>query len=336
VLVGRSAERVKAVADRHGLSRWTTSLDEALSDPDTSVYFDAQVTALRVPAVLAAIGAGKHVYVEKPTADSLEGALGLARAARDAGVVHGVVADKLYLPGLRKLRRLVDSGFFGRILSVRIEFGYWVFEGDWQPAQRPSWNYRTADGGGIALDMFPHWHYLLEHLVGPVRSVYCQLATHIPVRWDEQGRPYDATADDAAYAIVELDGGVVATVNASWTTRVHRDELVEVHIDGDEGSAVAGLRGCTVQHRSVTPRPVWDPDVPDPEPYRRQWTAVPDNAVYDNGFKTQWELFLADAHHGRPFRHDLFAGARGVQLADLALRSAREGRRIPVPPAERP
>src|SRR4051812_45260643 len=336
ILVGRSVDRLKAVADRHGLDRWTTSLDEALADPEATVYFDAQVTAQRVPAVLAAIAAGKHVYVEKPTADSLDGALDLARAARDAGVVHGVVADKLYLPGLRKLRRLIDGGFFGRILSVRVEFGYWVFEGDWQPAQRPSWNYRTADGGGIALDMFPHWNYLLEGLFGPIRSVYCTLATHIPRRWDERGQAYEATADDAAYAILELDGGVVASVNASWTTRVNRDELLEVHVDGVDGSAVAGLRGCKVQPKAVTPRPVWDPDVANPESFPEQWSPVPDNALFDNGFKAQWELFLADAYQGKPFWHDLFHGARGVQLALLALASAREGRRLPVPPMEQP
>jgi predicted dehydrogenase len=336
VLVGRSADRLKAVADRHGLQRWTTSLDEALADPDTSVYFDAQVTAQRVPAVLAAIAAGKHVYLEKPTADSVDGALRLARAARDAGIVHGVVADKLYLPGLLKLRRLVDGGFFGRILSVRIDFGYWVFEGDWQPAQRPSWNYRTADGGGIVLDMFPHWRYVLEELFGPVESVYSHVVTHLPTRWDERGEAYDATADDAAYAILELRGGIVVQVHASWAVRVNRDELLEVQVDGVHGSAVAGLRGCKIQDRAMTPRPVWNPDVANPDDFPAQWAQVPDNAVFDNGFKAQWEMFLADAHRGTPFRHDLWAGARGVQLASLALESARAGRRVPVPPLEQP
>jgi predicted dehydrogenase len=334
ILVGRSVERLKAIADRHGLDRWTTSLDEALSDPDASIYFDAQVTARRVPAVLAAIEAGKHVYMEKPTADTLDGALRLAEAARAAGVVHGVVADKLYLPGLLKLRRLVEGGFFGRILAVRIDFGYWVFEGDWQPAQRPSWNYRSADGGGIALDMFPHWHYVLEQLVAPVESVYCHTATHIATRWDERGEAYEATADDAAYAVLELRGGVVAQINAAWTTRVNRDELLSVQVDGTHGSAVAGLRGCKVQGRAVTPRPVWNPDVPSPEPFLAQWSAVPDNAEFDNGFKAQWELFLTDAYRGTPFRHDLSDGARGVQLAYLAMDSAREGRRLPVPPLD--
>jgi len=334
VLVGRSAQRLKAIADRHGLDRWTTSLDEALADPETSVYFDAQVTGLRVPAVLAALSAGKHVYVEKPTADSLDGALGLAHAARTAGVVNGVVADKLYLPGLLKLRRLVDSGFFGRILSVCIDFGYWVFEGDGQPAQRPSWNYRAEEGGGIALDMFPHWRYLLEGLFGPVQSVYSHVARHIPTRWDEHGQAYEATADDAAYSVLELAGGIVAQVNAGWTVRVNRDELLEVQVDGVLGSAVAGLRDCKVQQRAMTPRPVWDPDVPAPDHFREQWAAVPDNTVFDNGFKVQWELFLAAVHRGTPFRHDLFDGARGVQLAELALESARQGRRLRVPPLE--
>jgi predicted dehydrogenase len=272
--------------------------------------------------------------MEKPTADSLDGALRLARAARDAKVVHGVVEDKLFLPGLRKLRRLVEGDFFGRILSVRIDFGYWVFEGDWQPAQRPSWNYRAQDGGGIALDMFPHWRYVLEHLIAPVESVYSHVATHIPRRWDERGKPYEATADDAAYAILELRGGVVAQLCSSWTVRVNRPELVEIQVDGVLGSAVAGLHTCKVQDRAMTPRPVWNPDVARREGFEEQRAEVPDNARFDNGFKAQWEMFLGYAHRGEPFPYDLVDGAKGVQLAHLALDSAREGRRIAVPDLE--
>jgi predicted dehydrogenase len=334
VLVGRNAERLKAIADEHGLERWTTSLDEALADPAAEVFFDAALTTTRARNVRAAIAAGKHVYTEKPTADTLEDALDLARLAREAGVRNGVVQDKLFLPGLLKLRRLVEGGFFGRVLSVRGEFGYWVFEGDWQEAQRPSWNYRAEDGGGIVLDMFPHWRYVLEHTFGsPVRSVYAHAATHIPERVDERGERYEATADDAAYGIFELDGGIVAQINSSWTTRVNRDELVEFHVDGTEGSAVAGLRRCRAQHRSATPRPVWDPDVPAAERFREQWQEVPDNGAFDNGFKAQWELFLTHvATDGAvPFPYDLLEGAKGVQLAELAQLSAREGRRVEVP-----
>jgi predicted dehydrogenase len=334
LLVGRNAHKVKAIAERHRLDRWTTSLDEALARPDLGVYFDAQLTNVREPAVTAAIAAGKNVYTEKPTADTLDGALRLARAARDSGLVHGVVEDKLFLPGLLKLRRLVAGGFFGRILSVRIDFGYWVFEGDWQPAQRPSWNYRTADGGGITLDMYPHWRYVLEHLFAPVRSVYTHVATHLADRFDEHGERYDATADDAAYGIIELDGGTVVQVHSSWVTRVNRRELVEVHVDGVLGSAVAGLRGCRVQDRAMTPRPVWNPDVVEPTDFLAQWADVPDNADFDNGFKAQWELFLTHVHRGEPFPHDLLDGARGVQLAELALASARQGRRLDVPALE--
>jgi predicted dehydrogenase len=331
VLVGRNADKLKAIAERHQLASWTTDLDSALGDPGTEVYFDAQLTQLRAAAVRRALAAGKHVYVEKPVAATLPEALDLARLARDAGLRNGVVQDKIFLPGLIKLRRLVDGGFFGRILSVRGEFGYWVFEGDWQQAQRPSWNYRAADGGGIVLDMFPHWQYVLEYLVGPVRSVYAHAVTHLPERWDEQGRRYAADADDAAYAVFELDGGVVAQINSSWAVRVHRDELVEFQLDGTAGSAVAGLRDCVFQHRAGTPKPVWNPDEPSAERFLDQWQPVPDNADLGNGFKAQWELFLDHVVSGAPFRHDLLAGARGVQLAELGLASARAGRRMPVP-----
>jgi predicted dehydrogenase len=328
VLVGRSEHKLKEIAERHGLTRWTTDINEALADDSASIYFDAQVTSQREKVVLAAIDAGKNVYTEKPVAGSLEGALRLARAAQRAGVKNGVVHDKLYLPGLLKLKRLVDGGFFGRILSVRGEFGYWVFEGDWQPAQRPSWNYRAEDGGGIVLDMFCHWQYVLENLFGRVEAVTARIATHIPERVDEQGATYPATADDAAYGIFELDGGIIAQINSSWCTRVNRDELVEFQVDGTEGSAVAGLRGCRVQHRAATPAAVWNPDLPDPIDHRAQWQTVPDNQVFDNGFKVQWQQFIRHVVEDAPHPYDFLSGARGTQLAEAGLLSAAEGRRV--------
>ncbi|MGC4878291.1 Gfo/Idh/MocA family protein [Micromonospora sp. DT43] len=331
VLVGRNETKLREIAARHGLTDWITDLASALARDDIEIYFDAQVTQQREKAIRQAIEAGKHIYTEKPLAEDTAGALDLARAADAAGVRTGVVQDKLFLPGLRKLKRLIDGGFFGRILSVRGEFGYWVFEGDWQPAQRPSWNYRAEDGGGITSDMFPHWHYVLEELFGRVNAVSCVTATHLPERVDEDGRAYAATADDAAYAIFELDGGVIAQINSSWGVRVYRDELVEFQVDGTEGSAVAGLRTCRVQHRAVTPKPVWNPDLPATEDFRAQWTEVPDNEEFDNGFKVQWEAFLRHVVAGEPFRWDFLAGARGVQLAELGLRAAREGVRVQVP-----
>ncbi|MEV6492492.1 Gfo/Idh/MocA family oxidoreductase [Actinoplanes sp. NPDC051633] len=331
VLAGRNEAKLRDIADRHGLTEVTTDLDAALARDDVSIYFDAQVTSEREKAIGLAIAAGKHIYTEKPTSTTLSGAIELARAADAAGVKHGVVQDKLFLPGLRKLRRLVEGGFFGRILSVRGEFGYWVFEGDWQAAQRPSWNYRSADGGGITVDMFPHWHYVLEQIIAPVRAVTAHITTHIGERWDESGSAYEATADDAAYGIFELEGGIVAQINSSWAVRVHRDELVEFQVDGTEGSAVAGLRGCRIQHRATTPKPVWNPDLPVTESFRDQWQEVPDNEEFDNGFKAQWEMFLRHVAEDAPYTWDLWAGARGVQLAELGLQSAREGRRIEVP-----
>jgi predicted dehydrogenase len=327
-LVGRDPVKLADTARRHGLTRWTTDLDQVLGDPEVSLYFDAQVTQAREKSVEAAIAAGKHVYCEKPVADTADAALRLARLAASAGVKCGVVHDKLYLPGLLKLRRLIDSGFFGRILSVRGEFGYWVFEGGWQEPQRPSWNYRAEDGGGIVTDMFCHWDYVFAELFGRVRSVIARAVTHVPERRDERGRPYRATADDAAYAIFELDGGVTAQLNSSWCVRVHRDELVEFQVDGVNGSAVAGLWDCRVQHRANTPRAVWNPDLPVAERFRDQWSEVPDNGQPVNGFRAQWEEFIRSLCGEAAHPHDLLSGARGLQLAEAALRSSAEGRRV--------
>jgi predicted dehydrogenase len=330
ILVGRSEEKLARLAAQHNVAEYTTDLDSALADPTASVYFDAQVTSERKKAILKAIDRGLHIYTEKPIAESVSDGLELVDAAREAGIIHGVVHDKLYLPGLLKLKRLIDSGFFGRILSVRGEFGYWVFEGDLEPAQRPSWNYRAEDGGGMVLDMFCHWNYVLENLFGRVDAVMAKAVTHIPERWDEQGRRYAATADDAAYAIFELDGGVIAQINSSWAVRVDRGELVEFQVDGTHGSAVAGLFGCRIQHRVRTPKPVWNPDLPTEDDFRAQWEQVPDNAEFSNGFRAQWEQFLADVDAGRQHRYDLAAGVRGLQLVDAGLRSSDEGRRVEI------
>jgi predicted dehydrogenase len=330
ILVGRNADKLEALARANDISRWTTDLDAALADRDDAVYFDSASTGLRPRLIRQAIAAGKHIYTEKPVAPTVAEAMALHRAARAAGVKHGVVQDKLWLPGLLKLKLLIDSGFFGRILSVRGEFGYWVFEGDWQPAQRPSWNYRKQDDGGIIVDMLCHWRYVLDNLFGAVRSVSCLGVTHIPQRWDESGQRYDATADDAAYATFQLEGGVIAQINSSWVTRVRRDDLATFHVDGTLGSAVAGLTDCWTQPRVNTPKPVWNPDVPQTIDFRDTWQKLPDNRAYDNAFKVQWELFIRHLFDDAPFPWDLLEGAKGVQLAELGHRSWAERRWVDV------
>ncbi len=326
ILVGRSADRVAKLAKAHGIARWTTDLDAALKDKKDTLFFDAATTQLRAGLLKMAMKAGKDIYCEKPVADTLKDSIDLVRVAKKAGIKHGVVQDKLFLPGLLKLKMLIDSGFFGRILSVRGEFGYWVFEGDLQPAQRPSWNYRKEDGGGIILDMLCHWRYVVDNLFGNVKSVSCLGATHIPQRWDENGKPYAATADDAAYATFETDQGVIAHFNSSWCVRVRRDDLLTLQVDGTHGSAVATLRGCRTQPRINTPKPVWNPDLPQPIDFFEGWQEVPDTVLFDNAFKAQWELFIRHLEEDAPFPWGLREGAKGVQLVEAGLQSWQERR----------
>ena len=332
ILVGRNEAKLETLARTHGIERWSTDLDAALSDADDEVFFDSASTQMRAELLTRAMAAGKHIYCEKPTADTLDDALELVRAAKGAGIKSGVVQDKLFLPGLMKLKRLVEGGFFGRILSLRGEFGYWVFEGDWIPAQRPSWNYRKADGGGIILDMLPHWRYVLDNVIAPVEAVSCLGATHIPERVDETGETYTADADDAAYATFMLEGGVVAQMNSSWTTRVRRDDLVTFHVDGTHGSAVAGLTSCVCQPRAATPKPVWNPDEPQTIDFFGNWIEVPDNEIFANGFRAEWEMFIRHIAEDAPFHWDLLEGAKGVQLAEAGLRSWRERRWVDLEP----
>ncbi|MBJ3785656.1 Gfo/Idh/MocA family protein [Devosia sediminis] len=334
IIVGRDRDKIEALAKKHNIARWGTDLDAALANPDDTIFFDAGTTLMRAGLLEKALAAGKNVYCEKPTSDDLEIAVNLAKTARASGLKHGVVQDKLFLPGLMKIKMLRDSGFFGKILSVRGEFGYWVFEGDWQKAQRPSWNYRKNDGGGIILDMLCHWRYVMDNLFGEVQAVSCLGATHIPQRVDEKGNTFNCDTDDAAYATFELEGGVIAQINSSWTTRVRRDDLVTFHVDGTHGSAVAGLHKCWTQHRVNTPKPVWNPDQPQTMNFFNDWEEVPDNWPADNGFKAQWEMFLRHVAEDAPWEYGLEAGAKGVQLAELGLKSWEERRWLDVPKLE--
>src|SRR5690606_24079098 len=321
ILIGRNENKLRALCALSGVERMSTDLDAALADPHNTIYFDSQTTGRRTEGVSKAVKSGKHIYCEKPIAVSTEQAMELYRLCKTAGIRHGVVQDKLWLPGILKLKRLIQQGFFGRILSVRGEFGYWVFEGDSIPAQRPSWNYRKEDDGGIIVDMLCHWRYVLDNVFGKVKAVSCLGATHIPERVDEQGNRYKCTADDAAYATFELEGGIIAQFNSSWTVRVRRDDLLTLQVDGTKGSAVAGLRECYIQHYGNTPKPVWNPDIPQPINFYEGWAKVPDQENYDNAFKVQWELFLKHVVQDDPFPWDMMEGVKGVQLAEIGLDS---------------
>ncbi|RKX35945.1 MAG: gfo/Idh/MocA family oxidoreductase [Verrucomicrobia bacterium] len=331
ILVGRNADKLSALARRAGVEKFSTDLDAVLGDKDYGVYFDSALTGLRPIGVRKAIAAGKDLYCEKPTATSSAEALALYHEATAAGVKNGVVQDKLWLPGLLKLKLLIDSGFFGEILSVRGEFGYWVFEGDLQPCQRPSWNYRKEDDGGIIVDMLCHWRYVIDNLFGEVGALSCLGATHIKERWDEQGKPYTCTADDSVYSTFELKNGVICNFNSSWTVRVRRDDLLTLQVDGTKGSAVAGLRDCTIQHGTMTPKIVWNPDIDSPVDFYENWERMPTNAIFDNAFKVQWEMFLRHVVVDEPFRWSLLEGAKGVQLAELGLESWAKRSWIDVP-----
>jgi predicted dehydrogenase len=339
MLTGRNEAKLKALAEAHGPAaigkplKYTTDLNAPLGDKNYQIFFDASGTLQRAGFVEKAVKAGKSIYCEKPTAVETSEALRLAKLCESAKLKNGVVQDKLWLPGMRKIQMLRQQGFFGNILSVRGEFGYWVFSGeiDDQPAQRPSWNYRKEDGGGVIIDMFCHWQYVITNLFGPIKSVVAYGNTDIPERVSENGKKYKATADDSAYAMFQLEDGTICQFNSSWCTRVRRDDLLTIQVDGSKGTCVAGLREAWVQSIAETPKPIWNPDIPQPINFYEGWQKIPPTTEYDNAFKIQWELFLRHVALDEPFRWTLREGAKGVQLAELGLQSWKERRWIDIP-----
>ena len=331
VLLGRNPERLGALAEAQGGLKWSTDRDTILADRDIAIYFDASATGGRPERAATAIDASKHVYLEKPVAETLPAALSLARRAQRAGLKHGVVQDKLFLPGLRKLKKLYDTHFFGRVLSVRPDFGWWVFDGELYPAQRPSWNYRKETGGGLVLDMFAHWRYIFDRLLGEIKAVSCRHMTAIPKRRDENGKGYEVDVEDSAFAIFELTGGVPAQVSSSWASRVRRDDLLQIQVDGTLGSAVCGLHRCFVQPLVATPKPFFDPERPQPMVFDEQWQELPDVEPMRNGYRAGWEMFLRHVAEDAPFSSPLLEGAKSVQLAEACHQSNRERRWIDLP-----
>ena len=332
MLVGRDAARVEAAATKHN-AEWTADLDRALADPDYTVFFDAAATHQREAMLERAIAAGKHIYSEKPVALSVERGQALLRAAQARGVKHGAVEDKLGLPGLQKLMHVVKSGFLGRIVGFRVEFGWWVFDGTEVPCQRPSWNYQRASGGGLILDMYPHWRYVIEGLLGPMRRVVTALATATPERIDEQGARYPVDVEDTASTIVELENGAIGTILSSWATRVRRDDLLTFQIDGTKGSAIAGLHRCWTLSNADTPKTAHFSIANDLNiDYRANWTEVTEGVSRMNPYRVGWENFLRHVVTGAPMQADLAAGIRDVQFAQACYQSMREAKWIDLAP----
>jgi predicted dehydrogenase len=332
VLLGRNAEKLAALSAAHGNLKWSTDVAAALADPSIEIYFDVAATGGRRERALRAIAAAKHIYLEKPNADSSAEAMEIVRAAKAAGVKAATVQDKVYLPGFHKLRKVKESGFFGRILSARLESGWWVFDGELYPSQRSSWNYRRQDGGGLVLDMYPHWRYLLSSLIGPIKAVSCRRITQQTKRWDERGKPFDVDVEDEVFATFEFESGALAQVTTSWASRVKRDDLIQIQIDGTLGSAVAGGHKCQVQSLAATPRPAWNVEVPQAMDFDTQWQEVPDHEPFKNSYRHGWEQYLRHIAEDAPLRSSLLEGAKDVQLTEACYRSDRERRWIDIEP----
>ena len=326
ILSGRDKDKLSNLSKKHQISKWTTDLDKILQDSSYQVFFDSASTKMRAENITKAIKYNKHIYCEKPSAEKFQEAYDLFLLAEKKFVRHGVVQDKLFLPGLIKLKKLIQQNFFGKILSVKIDFGYWVFTGkdENQPSQRPSWNYRKEEGGSIIIDMMCHWQYIITHLFGEIEDFVCMGKNHISTRYDNNAKSYHANADDACYAIVNLKNGILVQINSDWCTRVRKDDLVTFKVDGELGSALATLSQCYLQPLDKTPRPIWNPDEKQKHNFFNDWELVFENETYENAFKTQWILFLKHIAEGSPWDYGLEKGAEAVRFAELALKSWKE------------
>jgi predicted dehydrogenase len=334
ILVGRTAPKLQALAERLGLTRWTTDLDAALSDPADELFFECAYGGGRVELARRALAAGKHIYLEKPVAESLAEVVALRADAERAGRRHAVMQDKIHLPGLVKLKTVLDLGALGRLLSMKLEFGWWVFDGEVIPSQRTSWNYRKATGGGLVLDMFPHWRYVIDHLFGAPSALTCHMRTAQPKRWDERRRPYEVDVEDEARATLEFPGGMVGEIFSSWATRIRRDDMLVIKVDGTAGSAACTLHQCWTQGLANTPKPLFPVNAPQPMDFLGQWTEVPEMVPFKNSYRLAWEEFLRHVAGDGPNTASLTQAARGLQLIEACHESHRARRWVELPALE--
>ncbi|RYJ01250.1 MAG: Gfo/Idh/MocA family oxidoreductase [Acetobacteraceae bacterium] len=334
ILVGRTADKLEALAKRLGVTRWTTDLDAALANPEDELFFECAFGGGRPELARRALAAGKHIYLEKPVAETLAEVVTLRADAEAAGRKHAVMQDKIHLPGLAKLKTVLNLGSLGKLLSMKLEFGWWVFDGEHIPAQRTSWNYKKSTGGGLVLDMFPHWRYVIDHLFGAPTALTCHMRTAQPKRWDEQHRPYDVDVEDEARAILEFPGGVVGEIFSSWATRIRRDDMLVVTAEGTQGSAVATLQQCWTQSLANTPKPVFPVQAPQTMDFRSQWAEVPDMVPFKNSYRQAWELYLRHIAEDAPNTASLAQAARGLQLIEACHESHNARRWVDLPALE--
>ncbi len=321
-LYGRDPQKVKALAERYGVQRTSTQLEELIEAPEVSVVDNCLVNRFHFEPLMHAIRQGKHVLSEKPLTNRLAEGAQLLAAAKAAGVQHGIVQHMRFTPGPARAHELIETGHLGRIFSANVLFGYMVPQ---MVTNRPAWFYKQElAGGGIMDDMMTHFFDLLRFLIGPIESVYAATSVAWKQRQDADGRPFPVSVEDVASVTMRFSGGAIGNCFNSWVRRKH-EEIPQFQVDGEDASLLFNFSQLSMLTQASTPVIPFHAKLPQPEP-EAGWQRI--EVQPRDPFVAVIESFLSGVVSGEPSGPTWEDAVTNLRLVTAAYRSASEGRNI--------
>ncbi len=234
-ICSRRLEKAREAAEELNVPYYTDDYRQLLAREEIDAVSVCTPNALHEEIALAALKAGKHLYIDKPLADTAQGARRIADQAKKSGVFTRMVFNNRYLPVTLRARELVDQGRIGRVLSFE---GRYLHSGSIDPNKPIGWKQTLQ--GGVLLDLGSHVLDLITWLCGYPEAVFCAQRTLYATRPTREGGATRDLSDDQTLMLLRLPGGAMGQVEASKIATGANDELT-VEIRGEKGALAFDL-----------------------------------------------------------------------------------------------
>ncbi|MGC9504398.1 Gfo/Idh/MocA family protein [Baaleninema sp.] len=322
-------EKAQAVAKEFNIAHACDSLEQVLNLPDVDAVSISTPPFLHYDMAKAAIDAGKHVLLEKPTALNVSDARNLYELANKKGVVTTMDFEYRVVPTWQRLAELLAEGYVGNKRLVKID---WLMSSRANPDRGWNWYAQKDKGGGALGALGSHTFDYMAWLFGPVKRMFAQLNTSICDRPDsaEDGKRKPVDADDTALLMVEFADGTPAQVSLSSVAYSGRGHWVEVY--GDGGTLVLGsgnqqdyVHGFRLMG-SQNGEPLTELEIPERLTFPRTY---PDGRLAP--FVRMVDLWVQGIDGGRSIEPSFREGVYSQLLMDLTHESSETGQWVEVP-----